>query len=159
MLNRLRKLFASDEEKVVQKVSMKPFVLHPKECLAWIQALEGNIDFLGWAKLEREDIYHATKAIFLENDSRDWLVKNGYPQIMAMIHAAEGDVKAQAWLKQFKMDELYHMAMAVEDEAESWNWLKMHSTEAVFLLTKAIKKRKDDIEHNHNDIHTFNKSV
>lgn len=155
----LKRFFKSEEKGPVQKIEMRPFELHPKESIAWIQALNGNVDFLAWAKLHREDIFHATKAIFLENESRTWLVNNGYPHIMAMIHAAEGDRKAQAWLKQFKMDELYHMAMAVEDEQESWKWLKLNSDESIFLLTKAIKKRKDAIEENHNDIHTINKDV
>ena len=49
--------------------------------------------------------------------------------------------------------------MAVEDEKESWLWLKNNSTIDIFMLTQTIKKIKDKIDENHNDIHSFNKDI
>ena len=49
------------------------------------------------------------------------------------------------------------MAMAIEDEEESWVWLGNNVTADMFLLTKTIKKIKDQIEESHNDVHTFRK--
>ena len=55
------------------------------------------------------------------------------------------------------MELLYHMALAIEDEQPSWEWLGQNATADLFLLTRTIKKVKDDIEENHNDIHSFRK--
>ena len=51
------------------------------------------------------------------------------------------------------------MALAIEDEQTSWQWLGQNVTADMFLLTKSIKKVKDDIEENHNDIHSFRKDI
>ena len=76
---------------------------------------------------------------------------------MAFIHAAEGSSKAQKWLQLNQLDTLYHMAMAIESEDESWKWIAQNTGPEFFFLTQTIKKVKDEIEENHNDIHSFNK--
>lgn len=160
MLNWFKKFGKKSTENAVPvKMEIKPFLLAPKEVLAWIAAQEGNMEILGWLRLNRLDIYHAINAIKLEDESRAWLAENGYMQVMAFINAAEGDEKAQKWLLRFNMLDLYHMALAIEAEEESWKWLKLNSTEDIFLLTKSIKKIKDAIEFNHNDIHSINKDT
>ena len=157
MFNWFKRKKSNVENSVPVKITMKPFVIHPKETMAWIAAQEGNTEILAWLRVNRIEIFHAIQAIKLEDDSRTWLAENGFPQLIAMINAAEGDEKALKWLQQFKMDDLYHMAMAIEDEQDSWTWLKTYSTEDIFLLTHSIKKIKDAIEFNHNDIHSINK--
>ncbi len=99
----------------------------------------------------------ANQAIYLKNDARDWLMNNGYAHLMAMINAAEGKVQAQNWLKSNGFDQLYHMALSIDGERESWDWLGKNVPVDIFLLTKAIKKIKDGIEENHNDVHSFGK--
>jgi hypothetical protein len=47
--------------------------------------------------------------------------------------------------------------MAVEDEKLSWKWIKVNCGVEIFVLAKSIKKIKDQIEENHNDIHSFGK--
>jgi hypothetical protein len=51
------------------------------------------------------------------------------------------------------------MAEAIEGEAPSWQWLGSNATPDLFILTQTIKKVKDQIEENHNDIHTFRKDL
>ena len=51
------------------------------------------------------------------------------------------------------------MALAIEDERESALWIAKNATQDIFLLTKTIKKVKDNIEENHNDIHSFRKDL
>ena len=72
-------------------------------------------------------------------------------------NAAEGNESAQKWLLSHQFGLLYHMAMAIEDERESVMWIAKNATQDIFLLTKTIKKVKDNIEENHNDIHSFRK--
>lgn len=142
----------------VQKVTVKPINYHPKIILAWAKAIEGNDDLMLWLKENGyPELAIATHAIYLKEEARDWLTQNGYPHLMAMINAAEGNELAQKWLLAHDFEILYHMALAIDDEQESWEWLGQHVSADMFLLTKSIKKVKDQIEENHNDVHSFGK--
>jgi hypothetical protein len=78
---------------------------------------------------------------------------------MAFINAAEGNEKAQIWLQNNDFDTLYHMALAIENEEDSWKWLGKNVTPDMFILTQSIKKIKDIIEENHNDVHSFGRNI
>ena len=144
----------------VTKVPLKPIDYHPKIILAWAKAIEGNDDLMLWLKENGyPELTMATYAIYLKDEARTWLTNNGYPHLMAMINAAEGNEMAQKWLLAHDFIILYHMALAVEDEQESWEWLGKNVTPDMFILTQVIKKVKDQIEENHNDVHTFRKDI
>lgn len=144
----------------MQKMQLKPIDYHPKIILAWAKAIEGNDDLLLWLKDNNyNELVMATYAIYLKEDARKWLQENGYAQLLAFINAAEGNESAQKWLLTHDFEILYHMALAIEDEQTSWQWLGQNVTADMFLLTKSIKKVKDDIEENHNDIHSFRKDI
>lgn len=146
------------EQPSVQKVTYKPLDYHPKIILAWAKALEGNEEIAVYLKDNGfEELIYANAAILLMPEARDWLMANGYPHLMAMIHAAEGDEKAQKWLLANDFEILYHIALAVENEQDSWKWLKLNGTQDIFILALTIKKIKDAIEENHNDVHSFGK--
>jgi len=78
---------------------------------------------------------------------------------MAMINAAEGEEKAQKWLIKYKFNLLYHIAMVSEHENDSMIWLRKNATPDLFILAKTIRKIKDKIEENHNDIHSYGKDL
>jgi len=142
----------------IKTVPVKPLNYHPKIILAWAKAIEGNDDLMLWLKENGyPELTMATYAIYLKEEARQWLTKNGYPHLMAMINAAEGNEIAQKWLLAHDFEILYHMAMAIENEQDSWTWLGKNVTADMFLLTQTIKKVKDQIEENHNDVHTFGK--
>ena len=82
---------------------------------------------------------------------------NGFAHLMAMINAAEGMEKAQAWLFSNQMELLYHMGRAVDHEMDSWDWLGKHAPPDIFILTKSIQVVKDQIEETHREIHYFGK--
>lgn len=141
-------------------VPMKPIDYPAKIILAWAKAIDGNSDILLWLKENGyPELAMATYAIHLKEEAREWLPKNGYPQLMAFINASEGNEKAQRWLLINDMMLLYHMSQAIENEQESWEWLSKNVTADLFLLTQTIKKVKDQIEENHNDIHSFRKDL
>ncbi len=157
MLNWFKKK-GNPEKAIVRPelVPMKPIDYPPKIILAWAKAVEGNDEIVVWLKENGyEELAMATYAIYLKEAARDWLTKNGYPQLMAFINAAEGNEKAQRWLLLHDFEILYHMALAIEDEQESWKWLGENVTADLFLLAQSIKKVKDKIEENHNDVHSF----
>ncbi len=156
LFRRKKKTEASD----IEKVALKPIDYEPKIILAWAEAVGGNEEILLWLKNNGyEELVMASYAIRLKNEARDWLMKNGYAHLMAFIHAAEGNEQAQNWLERNQFDLLYHMAMAVENDAESWKWIAENATPDIHILTRAIKKVKDAIEENHNDIHSMGKDL
>ena len=144
----------------VSTVPIKSIDYHPKIIIAWAKAIEGNSELLLWLKDNGyPELAMATYAIYLKDEARNWLTQNGYPHLMAMINGAEGNETAQKWLLAHGFDILYHMAQAIEDEEESWHWLGANVTPDMFILTQTIKRVKDKIEENHNDIHSFRKDV
>jgi hypothetical protein len=154
--NKKKKISEKFDPTTPFKAQVKPLNYPPKIVLAWAKTIEGNKEITKWLQTNGyPELVYASSAIHLKNNARDWLMVNGYPHLMAMIHAAEGDEKAQSWLKKHKFELLYHIAMAVEHETNSLLWLKKNTTPDILILTQAIKKVKDKIEENHNDIHTF----
>lgn len=144
----------------LKTTQLKSIDYEAKIILAWAKAIDGNDDIMLWLKENGyEELFMATYAIYLKDEARDWLQKNGYAHLMAFINAAEGNESAQKWLFTHQFDLLYHMALAIEDEPNSWNWLNQHASQDLFYLTKTIKKVKDKIEENHNDIHSFRKDL
>ena len=161
MLNWFKKKKAQPKQVgEVQKVPLRLINYHPKIILAWAKAIEGNDEFMLWLKENGfPELTIATHAIYLKEEARDWLTNNGYPHLMAMINAAEGNEMAQKWLLAHDFEILYHIALAVEDEQDSWEWLGDNVTADMFILAQTIKKVKDQIEENHNDVHTFGKDI
>lgn len=142
----------------LSKTPLKRIDYPAKILIAWSKAIEGNEDFLNWLKdNDYEELHMATYAILLKEEARNWLQENGYAHLLAMINAAEGNESAQKWLLVHDFETLYHIAMAVESEQSSWEWIGKNAPADVFILAKSIKKVKDDIEENHNDIHSFRK--
>lgn len=141
-----------------ERIPLKPLDYHPKVILAWAKAIDGNDDLVLWLKNNGyEELAMATYAIYLKQEARLWLKENGFAHILAFINASEGNESAQKWLFTHDFEILYHMAQAIEDEQASWKWLGDNVTPDLFLLTQTIKKVKDKIEENHNDVHSFRK--
>ena len=129
-----------------------------KVVLAWAKSIDGESRFTIWLNENGyQELAMATYAIYLKDEARSWLMNNGFPHLMAMINAAEGNKKAQAWLITNELELYFHLAMAVEDEKLSWKWIQNNCGVEVFILAKSIKKIKDQIEDNHNDIHSYGK--
>lgn len=127
-----------------------------KIIVAWSKAIEGNDDIMLWLKENGYmELFMATYAIYLKEEARNWLQDNGYAHLLAMINAAEGNESAQKWLLVHDFEILYHIAMAVEDEQASFEWLGKNAPADIFILARTIKKIKDQIEENHNDVHSF----
>ena len=151
-----REIIAAD----LSKTELKRIDYPAKIILAWAKAIEGNDEFMLWLKENGyEELSMATFAIYLKEDARNWLQENGFVHLLAMINASEGNESAQQWLKTHNFEILYHVAMAVESEKSSWDWLGVHAPADLFLLAKSMKKIKDKIEENHNDIHTFRQDI
>lgn len=144
----------------VKAVPLKPINYPANVILLWAKAVDGDkVIQLGLKESGFPELFHATNAIYLIQESRDWLMENGYAHLMAMINASEGLAQAQQWLLAHNMELLYHIGRAVDHEQESWDWLGKHATPDLFMLAKSIQFIKDKIEENHGDIHSFGKDL
>lgn len=160
MLNWFRKKKREIVAHELSKTQLHRLDYHPKIILAWAKAIEGNDELMFWLKDNGfEELTMATFAIYLKDEARKWLQENGFAHLLAMINAAEGNESAQQWLLTHNFEVLYHIALAVEDDQLSWDWLGKNAPADLFLLAKAIKKVKDQIEENHNDIHSFRQDL
>lgn len=149
-----KKYKGDSEKKKPTRLPIQPFEYHPKIIIAWAKALEGNTDLLEYLLNNGyKELVMATHAIKLKDKARNWLMENGYPHLMAMINAAEGNQQALRWLNKNDFKLFYHMAIAIDGEKEGFIWINRHATQDLFLLTKSIKKVKDEIEEDHNDVH------
>lgn len=148
---------AETKEEPVQYVPLKPIEYSSMIILAWAKAVEGNMDLQFWLRDNGyPELYQAIFAIYLKDESRQWLVDNGYAHIMAMIHAAEGNENAAKWLLENNFVMLHHLAKAIDHEPKSWEWLQKNVSQDLFILAKSIQIVKDQIEENHNDVHSIN---
>lgn len=159
----LKRIFSKDSDpKILQisKVKVHQLDYPPKIILATCKALQGHVE-LGRYLLDNgyEELFYMTQAALLKEEARTWLMKNGYPHLLAMINAAEGNESALKWLQVHGFEILAHIADAVEGEMESFEWLKANATEDIFIFTVTLKKVKDEIEYNHNDVHSFGKDL
>ena len=140
------------------KVPLRPINYSNMVILAWAKAVEGNLDIQKWlVEHGYEELVHASFAIRLKEDSRVWLMDNGYAHLMAMINGCEGNVHAQKWLLDYGFHNLYHVARAIDYEQDSWKWLAIKKRTQLAILAKSIQIVKDKIEETHNDIHSLNK--
>lgn len=160
MLNWFKKKKREIVASELSKTQLKRIDYPGKIIIAWSKAIEGNDEFMMWLKENGyEELVMATYAIYLKDEARNWLQENGYAHLLAMINAAEGNESAQQWLLVHDFEILYHIAMAVESEDSSWQWLGKNAPVDLFILAKSIKKIKDQIEENHNDIHSFRQDI
>jgi hypothetical protein len=144
----------------VEEIALKSINFPAKIILLWAKAIEGDKEVQLWLRENGyQALFHATNAIYLIEPSRNWLMENGYAHLMAMINASEGLVTAQEWLAKHNMELLFHVGRAVDHEQESWQWLTRNAPPDLVILTKYIQYVKDQIEENHNDIHSFGKDI
>ena len=141
-----------------QNVPLRPIQYSNMVILAWAKAVTGNMELQKWlVENGYEELVHTTYAIRLKEDSRVWLMDNGYAHLMAMINGCEGNGNAQKWLLDFGFHNLYHVARAIDYEQDSWKWLAIKKLPQLAILAKSIQSVKDKIEETHNDIHSMNK--
>ncbi len=138
---------------MVQKIQYKPLIYPAKIILAWGEAISGNSEIRDWlGKNGYPELYTFVFALNLKETAREWLMKNKYPHLMALIQGVERNEKALNWLQKNGFDTLYHIAKAGDGESSSLVWLKINQRDFAHLALK-IKERKDQIQMDHDDVH------
>ncbi len=127
-----------------------------KILVAWGEAIDGKREIRDWlAKNGYPELAVFCFALKNETSAQDWLIKNGYPQFVALIKAIEGEKSAQDWLMKYKFEILLHISAAAGGNVDSKRWL-LNTDKIYAALANKMGRIKDDIEWNNNSIHTFN---
>ncbi|MFZ1685868.1 MAG: hypothetical protein WAU70_00485 [Flavobacteriales bacterium] len=123
-----------------------------KVLLAWGEAISGNAGLRDWLiKNGYPELGIFTFALRLKKDAREWLMKNGHPHLLALITGVEGDEGALKWLADHGMHTILHMARAGDGEKDSLKWLLDHGHKELAIIALKINEVKTGID----DAHTF----
>lgn len=138
-------------------VKLKPLKYPPKILIGWAEAIGGNTALRDWflASDEYKELGMSIHALLLRDEARDWLMKNGYAHLMAMINGAEGNTDAIHWLDKSNFQVLKHVALAGDRDENSLKWLIKNKHQEFAIVAQRIRVLKDQIEDTHNDIHSF----
>mgnify|MGYP000604445841 FL=1 len=144
---------------VTEVVKLKPLNYPKKILVGWAEAIGGNTDLRDWflSSEEYKELGMCVHALLLKDDARDWLMKNGYAHLMAMVNGAEGNADAIHWLNKVNFQVLKHVALAGDRDEKSINWLIKNGHQEFAMVAERIRVLKDQIEDTHNDIHSFGK--
>ncbi len=147
------------DAEVTKVVQLKPLNYPSKILVGWAEAIGGNNELRDWFMQSQEykELGIAVHAILLKDDAREWLMKNGYAHLMAMINGVEGNEDAIRWLEKSNFNVLKHLALAGDGSEASLKWLIKNNHKEFAMISQKIKHVKDEIEEKHNDVHSFGK--
>ena len=125
----------------------------PKILLAWAEAIKGNKEIRDWlTKNGYPELGMFTFALRNKREARDWLVENKYLHLMALINGAEGDEDAVKWLAKHGFVMLAKVAMAGDRESEAF--IELRQKDTLFAkIAREIMLVKTEIEDNNWDYH------
>ena len=142
-----------------QIVKLKQLNYPSKILVGWAEAIGGNTALRDWflSSEQYKELGICVHALLLRDEAREWLMKNGYAHLMAMINGAEGNADAIHWLDKSNFQLLKHVALAGDRNMDSLNWLIVNGHKEFAMVAERIRVLKDQIEETHNDIHSFGK--
>lgn len=121
-----------------------------KVLLAWGEAISGNPGLRDWLmKNGYPELGIFTFALRLRKEAREWLLKNGHPHLLALITGVEGDEGALKWLADHGMHTLLHMARAGDGQKDSMKWLLEHGHKELAVISMKINEVKKGIDDEH----------
>jgi hypothetical protein len=143
--------------KVEGVVKLKQLNYPPKILIGWAEAIGGNKKLTEWflESPEYRELGMTVYALQLKDDARDWLMKNGFAHLMAMVNGCEGSEEAIHWLDKSNFQVLKHLALAGDGHEVSFKWLVQNGHKEFAIVAQRIKVLKDQIEERNNDIHSF----
>lgn len=117
-----------------------------KILVAWGEAISGNEEIREWLMTNG----YPELGIFcyaLNNDekSRQWLMDNNFPHLMAVINGIERNQEALIWLGVHKFYILRNIALAADGFEKNMKWLReQHPAFAMLASKMAVVKLKID---------------
>ena len=124
-----------------------------KILLAWGEAIGGNAEIRDWLLKEGyPELGLFCFALYFDKKASNWLLKNT-PHLLALIKATEGKKDARMWLKA-KFPVLYQVALAADGEVSEMEHL-LKTDRLMAGIAQKIKFTKDLIEEANNDVHRW----
>lgn len=129
-----------------------------KVLVAWAEAISGNAGIRDWLiKNGYPELGIFTFALRLKDDARKWLIDNGHPELMATIAGVEGDARALQWLELGGYRVLKQVALAGDGDEEAFLWLLHNGHRELAMVAKRINIVKRGIDEDHSDPHKFSR--
>lgn len=126
-----------------------------KVLVAWGEAISGNAAIRDWLiRNGYPELGIFVFALHLKADARKWLMANGHPELMAVIRGIEGDDKALDWLDAHGMPALRKVAECGNDD-EAFQWLLREGRRELAMLGLKMWSVKMQIEEDHQDPHKY----
>ena len=125
-----------------------------KILLAWGEAIAGNPVLRDWLiKNGYPELGIFTFALRNKEDARKWLMANGHPHLMAIITGIEGDKAALDWLERNGMNTLKYVALTGDGEEEAFRWLVDHGHRELAMIGNKMHQVKRKMDEDYGDYH------
>ena len=129
-----------------------------KVLLAWSEAIKGNPEIRDWLmKNGYPELGLFSFALRNNDEAREWLIKNNFPHLMALIRGCEGDPNAILWLRKFKLDTLVYVARAADNSEEAMTYLVSNNHLELARVAAQMRFVKNTIERDNNDVHKISR--
>ena len=128
-----------------------------KVLVAWGEAITGNAEIRDWLmKNGFPELGLFTFALRNQEEALVWLMKNNFPHLAALINGMEGNKQALQWLEDNGFAKLKMMAIAGDGNAKATKIL-MQNDKLLAMLALKMGAVKDSIERDNNDVHKISK--
>ncbi len=129
-----------------------------KVLIAWGEAIAGNTELRDWlTRNGYPELGIFTFALRNKPEARDWLMKNGHPHLMAIITGIEGDKSALDWLERNGMTVLKHVALTGDGSDEDFQWLMDHGHRELAVIGNKMHQVKRKMDEDFGDYHKMPK--
>lgn len=127
-----------------------------KVLLAWGEAISGHVGLRDWLmKNGYPELGIFTFALRNKKEARKWLMDNGNPHLMAVITGIEGDTNALSWLENNNMNVLKQLALTGDGDEEAFRWLLTNGHRELAMIGKKMHRVKSDMDDDYRDPHKF----
>lgn len=128
---------------------------YPEKILvAWAEAISGNAEIRDWLmKNGYPELGLFRFALFFDKPACDWLLKKA-PHLLATIKAVEGKKQAFKWLEVNKLHLLIRLAKAADNNKEELDYL-LKNDPLFAAIALRIRLVKNEIEEANNDAHRW----
>jgi hypothetical protein len=127
-----------------------------KILVAWTEAIGGNLGLRDWLlKNGYPELGVFCSALRNKPEARAWLMKNGHAHLMAVINGIEGQEGALQWLERNNMGVLKQVALAGDGDEAAMKWLVEHGHRELAMAAYRMNVVKRGIDEDHSDPHKY----
>lgn len=124
-----------------------------KILVAWGEAITGNGEIRDWlTKNGYPELGIFTFALRNKDDATAWLMNNKFPHLVALINGIEGNPQALKWLEENGFTNLNIMALAADHNEKATLHL-MKKDKLLAMLALKMGAVKDQIDIDNSDVH------